>query len=64
MLLALRARQGISQAVLAHYLHTDPDTVAQWEQGQQQPNAQAVLLMRLLNKFPDLAAQMALLRGD
>jgi antitoxin component HigA of HigAB toxin-antitoxin module/DNA-binding transcriptional regulator YiaG len=58
---AVRTRLDVSQGVLAHYLHTDAATVQAWEQGQQQPNAQAVLLLRLLKKFPDLASQMALL---
>ncbi len=60
-LLAVRTRLDVSQGVLAHYLHTDAATVQAWEQGQQQPNAQAVLLLRLLKKFPDLATHMALL---
>lgn len=59
--LAVRTRLDVSQGVLAHYLRTDAATVAQWEQGQQQPNAQAVLLMRLLKKFPDLVPHLALL---
>ncbi len=58
---AVRTRLDASQGVLAHYLHTDTATVQAWEQGQQQPNAQAVLLLRLLKKFPDLATHMALL---
>jgi antitoxin component HigA of HigAB toxin-antitoxin module/DNA-binding transcriptional regulator YiaG len=58
---AVRTRLDVSQAVLAHYLRTDAQSVAQWELGLQEPNPQAVLLMRLLRKFPDLAAHMALL---
>lgn len=60
-ILALRTRLDVSQGVLAHYLHTDAETVAAWEGGTAEANPQAVLLMRLLKKFPDLAGQLALL---
>jgi antitoxin component HigA of HigAB toxin-antitoxin module/DNA-binding transcriptional regulator YiaG len=58
-IVALRTRLDISQAVLALYLHTDEASVAAWEAGQEEPNQQAVLLIRLLRKFPDLANELA-----
>ena len=52
-LLALRERLHISRPVLARDLRTNPRTLENWEQGRAKPNAQAALLIRLVEKFPD-----------
>ena len=52
-LLALRERLNLSRPVWASYLRTNPRTLENWEQGRAKPNAQAALLIRLIEKYPD-----------
>ncbi len=59
-LLALRERLHLSRPVLAHYLRTNPRTLENWEQGRAKPNAQAALLIRLVERFPDTVERLAL----
>ena len=49
----LRERLHLSQAVFAHYLRINKRTLENWEQGRAKPNAQAALLIKLVEKFPD-----------
>jgi len=58
-LLALRERLHLSRAVFARYLRTNPRTLENWEQGRAKPNAQAALLIRLVEKFPDTVDRLA-----
>ena len=58
-LLALRERLQLSRPVFASYLRTNPRTLENWEQGRAKPNAQAVLLIRLVEKFPDTVERLA-----
>ena len=58
-LVALRARLHFSRAVFARYLRTNPRTLENWEQGRARPNAQAVLLIRLVERYPDTVARLA-----
>ncbi len=55
----LRERMHLSRPVFAGYLRTNPRTLENWEQGRAKPNAQAVLLIRLVEKFPDTVEQLA-----
>ncbi len=57
--LALRERLHLSRQVFAHYLRTNPRTLENWEQGRAKPNAQAALLIRLVEKFPDTVERLA-----
>ncbi len=57
--LALRERLHLSRAVFARYLRTNPRTLENWEQGRAKPNAQAALLIRLVEKFPDTVDRLA-----
>ena len=41
------------------YLRTNPRTLENWEQGRAKPNAQAALLIRLVEKFPDTVDRLA-----
>ncbi|SER56798.1 helix-turn-helix domain-containing protein [Giesbergeria anulus] len=50
---ALRQRLNLSRPVFARYLRTKPRTLENWEQGRAKPNAQAALLIRLVERFPD-----------
>jgi putative transcriptional regulator len=58
-LLALRERLHLSRPVLAHYLRTNPRTLENWEQGRAKPNAQAALLIRLVERYPDTVERLA-----
>lgn len=58
-LLALRERLHLSRPVFAGYLRTNPRTLENWEQGRAKPNAQAALLIRLVEKFPDTMQRLA-----
>ena len=50
---SVREQLNLSQAVFAHYLHTGETTYQNWEQGRAKPNAQAVLLIRMVQQNPD-----------
>jgi putative transcriptional regulator len=58
-LVALRERLNVSRPVFASYLRTNPRTLENWEQGRAKPNAQATLLIRLVEKFPDTFDKLA-----
>jgi len=47
---SIRAKQGISQAVFAHYLGVTKSTVAQWEQGVKKPRGTAIKLLNIIDK--------------
>ena len=58
-LVDLRERLNLSRGVFAHYLRTNPRTLENWEQGRAKPNAQAVLLIRLVERYPDTVERLA-----
>ena len=58
-LVELRERLRLSRAVFASYLRTNPRTLENWEQGRARPNAQAVVLIRLVERYPDTVARLA-----
>ena len=58
-LVLLRERLRLSRPVFAGYLRTNPRTLENWEQGRAKPNAQASLLIRLVEKFPDTVERLA-----
>lgn len=49
----------MSRAVFAAYLRTNVRTLENWEQGCAKPNAQAALLVRLVEHFPDTVTRLA-----
>ena len=52
-LVEVREKLRLSRPVFARYLRTNPRTLENWEQGRAKPNAQAVLLIRMVSEFPD-----------
>jgi len=58
-LVALRERLHLSRALFARYLRTNPRTLENWEQGRAKPNAQAVLIIRLVERYPDTVERLA-----
>ncbi|AZL71950.1 MULTISPECIES: helix-turn-helix domain-containing protein [Pseudomonas] len=58
-LIELRQRLNMSRAVFAAYLRTNARTLENWEQGRSQPNAQAIALIRLVQKYPETVEHLA-----
>jgi putative transcriptional regulator len=58
-LLTVRQQLHLSRSVFARYLRTNARTLENWEQGRAKPNAQAVLLIKLVKKFPDTIRRLA-----
>lgn len=49
----------MSRALFAAYLRTNVRTLENWEQGRAKPNAQAALLIQLVERFPDTVERLA-----
>lgn len=47
-IIALREREQVSQAVLAHYLNVSKDSVSQWERGKKRPSGPTLKLLSLV----------------
>lgn len=60
-LIELREKMRLSRPVFAHYLRTNVRTLENWEQGRAAPNAQAALLIRLVQRYPDTVQRLATL---
>jgi putative transcriptional regulator len=58
-LIELREGMNLSRALFAHYLRTNVRTLENWEQGRAVPNAQAALLIRLVQRYPDTVQRLA-----
>jgi putative transcriptional regulator len=58
-LVQLRESLRLSRAVFARYLRTNPRTLENWEQGRARPNAQAAVLIRLVERYPDTVERLA-----
>lgn len=46
-------------ASMAAYLRTNVRTLENWEQGRARPNAQAALLITLVQRYPDTVQRLA-----
>ncbi|HLD65862.1 MAG TPA: helix-turn-helix domain-containing protein [Pseudomonas sp.] len=57
-IIALRKKLQMSQAVFARSLRTNPSTLRNWEQDKSKPNTQAVLLIKLVEQFPDMVERL------
>jgi putative transcriptional regulator len=55
----LRKDMKLSRGLLAGYLRTNSRTLENWEQGRAKPNAQAALLIRLVQKYPDTIQRLS-----
>ena len=55
----LRQKLNLSRGLFAGYLRTNVRTLENWEQGRAKPNAQAALLIRLVQRFPDTVSRLA-----
>ncbi|MDH2998962.1 transcriptional regulator [Pasteurellaceae bacterium LFhippo2] len=57
----IREKLNLSQAVFASRLRTSLRTYQKWEQGKTKPNAQAVLLLRMVEQSPQIFNRIATL---
>jgi len=55
----LRKEMNLSRGLFAGYLRTNVRTLENWEQGRAKPNAQAALLIRLVQRYPDTVSRLA-----
>ena len=55
----LRNKLNMSQQVFAHRIRTSPETLRNWEQAKSKPNAQAVVLIKLVEQYPDMFDRLA-----
>jgi putative transcriptional regulator len=55
----LRKELNLSRGLFAGYLRTNVRTLENWEQGRAKPNAQAALLIRMVQRFPDTVHRLA-----
>jgi len=58
---AVREKLHLSQPVFARRLRTQPQTIKNWEQGTAKPNAQAAILLSLIDRDPTLLDAIAAL---
>ena len=58
-LIRVREDLKISRALFAAYLRTNVRTLENWEQGRARPNAQAALLINLIEQYPDTVGRLA-----
>jgi len=58
-LLTLRERLNLSRTVFARYLRINERTLENWEQGRARPNAQAAVLIRLVEHYPDTVERLS-----
>lgn len=56
---AIREELNLSQALFALKLRTSVRTYQGWEQGKSKPNQQAMLLLKMVQKSPQLFEQIA-----
>jgi putative transcriptional regulator len=57
----VRTNLKMSQPVFARRMRIEVKTVANWEQGRSRPNAQASILLKLVEKHPELLGEIAAL---
>ncbi|MGG5290453.1 helix-turn-helix domain-containing protein [Pseudomonas shirazensis] len=60
-LVGIRKKLNMSRPVFAMYLRTNARTLENWEQGRAKPNAQAVTLIRLVQRYPETVEHLAAL---
>ncbi len=58
-LLNLREKLHMSRNVFARYLRTNERTLENWEQGRASPNAQAAILIRMVERYPDTVERLS-----
>ncbi|WP_249672048.1 helix-turn-helix domain-containing protein [Pseudomonas abieticivorans] len=57
-IVALRDKLHMSQSVFARRIRTSTSTLRNWEQEKSKPNAQAALLIKLVEQYPDMVERL------
>lgn len=57
----LRQKLNVSQSVFSRYMRTEVKTIENWEQGRSKPNTQAAILLKLVEKHPEILDEIAAL---
>lgn len=57
-IVALRQKLHLSQSVFAQKLRLNSETLKNWEQSKSKPNGQAALLIKLVEKYPDMIERL------
>ena len=57
----VRTKLNFSQHVFARRFRTEVKTLENWEQGRSKPNAQAAILLKLVDRHPELLDEIATL---
>ena len=55
----VRERLHLFRALFARFLRTNVRTLEKWEQGRAKPNAQATLLIKMVEESPDTVERLA-----
>lgn len=55
----VRTKFNVSQSVFARRFRAEAKTIANWEQGRSKPNAQAAILLKLVDRHPELLDEIA-----
>lgn len=58
-IVALRKKMRMSQQVFAMRIRTSTETLRNWEQDKAKPNAQAAVLIKLVEQYPDMVERLA-----
>lgn len=58
-LMTIREKLHLSRTVFARYLRTNERTLENWEQGRASPNAQAAILIRMVERYPDTVERLS-----
>jgi len=58
-LMSLREKLHMSRTVFARCLRTNERTLENWEQGRASPNAQAAVLIRMVERYPDTVERLS-----
>lgn len=58
-IVAIREKMQMSQAVFARRVHVKTNTLRNWERNKSQPNEQAAVLLKLVDKYPDMIERLA-----
>jgi putative transcriptional regulator len=59
--LSLRERLHLPRTVFARYLRINERTLENWEQGRASPNAQAAILIRMVERYPDTVERLSVI---
>ncbi len=58
-IIRIRNQFNLSRPLFARCLRVNVRTLENWEQGRAQPNAQAVLLLRMVERYPDTMQRLS-----